>query len=459
MEKSLDEIQAASSNAAPHLKRVLTLRDLIFYGFILTSPIAAVPEFGVAQKLSQGHGVATLFAAMGAMVLTAVSYGRMAAVFPSAGAAYTYTGRGLNPHVGFLVGWAMFLEYLLQPSFNSIYTALILQRILPQIPYAVTALLSVGLLTFLNLRGVRSTAHTNLVLTAIMTAVIGIFMVLAVAYLFQHAAWGGLFSVQPIYNRQTFDFQALWLGTAFMSVTYVGFDGPTTLAEEVDNPRRNVLLATVTVCVITGVFGALQVYLAARVWPDYSSYTNPETAFIDVARRVGGPLLFHAMAAILVVSGFGCGLTGQVGAARLLFSMGRDNMLPRTIFAHLDAKRHNPTYNIWIIGVIAYAAALLMSWQRSIEVFNFVTFLTFMGVNLAALSQFYLRREPGRQRRFLADALVPVLGFLFCMKIWWSLPKPAKIFGSLLLAGGFAYSAIKTRGFRTQPAMIDFNEL
>jgi putrescine importer len=81
----------------------------------------------------------------------------------------------------------------------------------------------------------------------------------------------------------------------------VGFDGVTTLAEDTRDPKRDVLLATVLVCLITGVFSTLEVYLAQLVWPDYGS-SNLETAFMDVTRRVGGPVLFHAMAGVLVVA-------------------------------------------------------------------------------------------------------------------------------------------------------------
>jgi putrescine importer len=106
----------------------LGLWDLIYYGIILISPIAAVPMFGEAQVLSKGHAVTTLLAAMVAMTATAVSFGRMATVYPSAGSAYTYVSRGLNPHIGFVLGWAMFLEYLFQPLQNSLYAALTIQR-------------------------------------------------------------------------------------------------------------------------------------------------------------------------------------------------------------------------------------------------------------------------------------------------------------------------------------------
>src|SRR6185437_9075857 len=104
-------------------------------------------------------------------------------------------------------------------------------------------------------------------------------------------------------------------------LTYGGFDGVTTLAEEVHNPKRNVLLAAVIVCLFTGIFGGLQIYLAQLVWPDYHTFKNLETAFMDVSRKVGGEWLFQAMGIILVVANVGAGLAAQAGVSRLLVGM------------------------------------------------------------------------------------------------------------------------------------------
>jgi putrescine importer len=85
-----------------HLRRVLTLQDLIFYGIVLIQPIACVGIYGLVTRMSGGHAVTAILLAMIAMTLTAVSYGRMATVYPTSGSAYTYVGKGLNAHFGFL---------------------------------------------------------------------------------------------------------------------------------------------------------------------------------------------------------------------------------------------------------------------------------------------------------------------------------------------------------------------
>lgn len=149
-------------------------------------------------------------------------------------------------------------------------------------------------------------------------------------------------------------------------------------------------------------------------------------------------------------------MTGQVGSAQRLFRMGRDKVLPGRVFAYLHPKRNTPTYNIWIMGggsVCGHAG-----YELAGEVLNFGAFLPFMGVNLAALRQFYFAVQTGRKRRLLTDALAPRLGALFCLWICWNLPPVAKIAGVLWLLLRFAYDAVKTRGFRAEPVMIDFSE-
>jgi putrescine importer len=453
-----------SSATALRLRRVLTLWDLIFYGIVLIQPIAPVPLYGVAEKLSNGHFVTTILIAMFAMMITAFSYGRMAAIYPSAGSAYTYVGKGLNPHLGFLVGWAMLLDYILQPLITTIWIATAIHaRYFPRLPYFVAAAIVVGILTILNLRGVKTSARANKILLAVMCVVIAAFIYLAVRYLFHFQGWSGLFSIQPFYDPKTFNSHQIWTATSFAALTYIGFDGVTTLAEDVENPKRNVLLATVLVCLFTGVFGGLEVYLGQRVWPDWHTFPDLVTAFMDVCRRVGGMPLFQAMGAVIMIAALGSGLTGTLGAARLLFGMGRDNVLPQKIFAHLKSESNTPTYNILIISALAYAGAIGLNYignayEHAGELMNFGAFLAFMGVNLATFWQFSVIRRLGYKRRILADAALPLLGFAFCALIWWNLNIVAKIVGGIWFAIGFAYVLITTRGFRTEPAMIDFSE-
>lgn len=330
-------------------------------------------------------------------------------------------------------------------------------------PYAVAALLVVALMTILNLRGIKSSARTNKVLLFAMCVVIGAFLYYAVRYLFHAQHWAGLFSIQPFYDPKTFHTHRVLMATSFAALTYIGFDGITTLSEDVKNPKRNVMLATVLVCLLTGVFSGVEVYLGQRIWPDWHTFANLETAFMDVCRRVGGLPLFEAMGAILILAGLGSGITGGLGGARLLFGMGRDGVLPRKFFAHLHRETNTPTYNILLIGALAYGGAIGLNYignayEHAGEMINFGAFLAFMGVNFSTFWHFSVVLRGDRRRRSMGDVILPLCGFAFCALIWWNLSIIAKIVGGAWFTVGLVYLLISTRGFRRQAKMIDFSE-
>jgi amino acid transporter len=390
------------------------------------------------------------------MTATAVSFGRMATVYPSAGSVYTYVSRGFNSQIGFVIGWAMFLEYLFQPLQNSLYAALTIQRLVPHVPFALLSAAAVGFMTCLCWFGIRTTARANQILLAFMSVVMLGFIGEALWYIVGHHHLLGLVSMQPMYDPKTFSVRAIAAGTALAATTYIGFDGVSILAEEVENPRRNVLLASVLVCVFTGLFAAFQVYLAQRVWPDYRTLVNPETAFMDVAKVVGGYGLFAAFGVVLLVSSLACGLAGLLGAVRLLYGMGRDNLLPRKVFGHLNAERGNPSYNVAIAGTLAYLGTLTMQWERSVEILNFGALMAFMAVNLAAVRYFGFSAEFTGKRNIFLDVIVPSLGFLFCLVIFLGLQASTLAVGAAWVVCGGLYVVLKTRGAST-PVVIDFN--
>ena len=415
--------------------------DLVFYGIILIQPTAPMPLFGVVGQEARGHVATTVLIGMCAMMFTAMSYGRMARAYPSAGSAYTYVGREIHPSLGFVTGWSMAMDYMLNPIICTIWCGKAAMNILPEVPYAFWAVFFAGLFTALNLRGIRATARTNEVLVGIMCVVVAFFFAAAVRYIL------GLPDVsysRPFYDPQTFSFSAVSTGASIAVLTYIGFDGISTLSEEARNPRRDILLATVLTCLITGVLATLQVYLGQLVWPDYNTFPDPDTAFVSVAGRAGGPILFHVVNMILLVATIGSGSGSQLAAARLLYGMGRDNTIPRRFFGAVEPKRAIPRNNVLFTGAIALIGAFSMSYQLGAELLNFGAFIAFMGVNAAAFLRYFLRSREKKLWNFLP----PILGFLICGYIWLSLRTPAKLAGGLWLLTGIAYGAWKTSGFR-----------
>ena len=446
-----------NNSESQRLKRVLNLRDLLVYGMMIMQVVAPVPIFGLLEQRSNNHSVTTILIAMVVMAITAVSYGRMARLYPMAGSAYTYVGRALSPHLGFLAGWSMFLDYLIIPLISAIIPALAIQRLIPSAPFLLLTFLIVAGMTVLNLRGIRATVHANMVLLAVASLAVVVFITLAIRYLFLKAGWAGVFSLTPMYNPATFESHALLAGISLAAMNYIGFDGLTTLAEDSVNPKRDMVLSTVLVVVITGVLSAVELYFLHMVLPDWK-LADPNSSYLDVMRMVGGPVLFTTFLVVMSISQFGSGFSVQVNAARLLYSMGRDNVLPKSLFGFLSPKRQNPSRNIIVVGVLAFLGTVIVPFDQACDLLNFGAFIGFMGVNLATIWSYYVRPPQGHRRYVLWDAVLPAGGFLMCLVFWIGLPSRAKIVGGLWLFAGLVYYAYKTRGFRKQPLQFDFRE-
>jgi amino acid transporter len=439
----------SSPQSGAHLKRALGLWDLVFYGIILIQPTAPMPPYGVVSQVAQGHVVTTILIAMCAMLFTAISYGRMARAYPSAGSAYTYVGREINSGLGFITGWSMAMDYILNPIICTIWCSKAALNLAPEIPYPAWAIFFALLFTLLNLRGIRATAKTNQMLVLAMCVVVAWFFVAAIRYLLhQH----GVSLTRPFYDPSTFSWNRISTGTSIAVLTYIGFDGISTLSEEAHNPRRNILLATVLTCLITGVLASLEVYLGQLVWPDFQSYPDVDTAFSYVAGRAGGQVLFHVVNLTLLVATIGSGMGSQLGAARLLYGMGRDNTIPRGFFAFISPGRGIPRNNVLFVGALALIFAFILSYQLGAELLNFGAIIGFMGVNAAAFLRYYVRGE----HKTLSNFLPPLLGFVFCLYIWKSLHLQAMIAGGIWMTIGILYVAYKTRGFKNR---IEFSEI
>ena len=439
----------ATVAGAAHLRRALTLRDLIVYGIVLIQPVAPMGIFGVVSLEARGHVVTTILIGMGAMLLTAVSYGRMARVYPSAGSAFTYVGREVNVGLGYATGWSMVMDYVLNPIICTIWCSKAAMNVVPAIPYPLLVTIFAASFTALNLRGVKASARTNEILAVAMFIVLVLFLVSGVSYLLG-LDLGRRELIMPFYNRETFSLPVVLTGASIASLTYIGFDGISTLSEEVENPRRNIMLATVLTCLIIGVLASIQVYVAQLVWGDWKGFPDVDTAFVYVAGKAGGPWLFQLLNATLLVANFGSGTGSHLGAARLLYGMGREDALPTRFFGAIDPVRNIPRNNVLLVGAFALAGGLVLTYQLGAEMLNFGAFIAFMGVNLASLTHYWVRAE----RKRAVDFLLPSLGFVICLYLWLSLRTPAKIAGGVWLGAGVLYGAIKTRGFRT--AVVSF---
>ncbi|MCC7156954.1 MAG: APC family permease [Bryobacterales bacterium] len=429
------------SSSSPGLRRSLGLFELMIMGVILVQPTAPMPPFGAMSAGAHGHVVTIVLVAMVAMLLTAISYGRMARVYPQAGSAYTYVAREIHPAMGYLTGWSMLLDYVVNPLICVIWSSRQMMDFFPAIPFPAWALFFALLFTWMNLRGIRTTARTNEVLAGLMGVVIIWMIVASIRYL---SAQPSVDLVKPFYDPALFSWRSLSNGASIAVLTYIGFDGLSTLSEEVKDPRRNILLGMVGTCLVIGILSAVEVYVAQLVWPASEPYPSIDTAYVHVAGRAGGHILFTVLGATLVVATIGSGMGGMLAGARLLYGMGRDGALPKSFFGYIEPSRRVPSRNVMAIGALCLVGAFVMSYQVGAELLNFGALIGFMGVNASSLLHYWVRKG----ERHWSHLFVPVLGVVVCLYLWLSLSWVAKIAGVSWMVIGLVYGAWRTKGFQ-----------
>jgi amino acid transporter len=427
------------------LRRSLTLWDLIFYGVIVIQPVAPMSAFGVMSERGHGHVVTAILIAMVAMLFTGISYGRMARAYPSAGSAFTYVAQEIHPAIGYVTGWSMVMDYMLNPLICTIWCAEQAHDFAPGVPVWTWKIFFAAVFTLLNIRGVKASAKTNAGMAIAMGGVVVVIFVAAARYIFGQPHGGPEFFTRPFYDPQTFSPSALLGCTSIAVLTYIGFDGISTLSEEAENPRRNIMLATVLTCLVIGVLSAFEVYAAQLIWPATHSFPTVDQAYAYVAGRAWAPL-YTIVGLTLIVANFGSGLGAQLGAGRLLFGMGRSNALPKKFFGALDPKHQIPRNSIVFVGAVALLGSFLLSYDLGLNMLNFGALIAFMGVNAAAFIRYYVRA--GEKK--LGNLIPPILGFCICLVLWLHLSRPAKIVGGLWMLAGIAFGIWKTRGFREQ---------
>jgi len=436
--------------AGPRLRRTLTLRDLILYGIIVIQPVAPMSAFGVLSVRGHGHVVTAILIAMVAMLFTGISYGRMARAYPSAGSAFTYVAQEINPAVGYVTGWSMVMDYMLNPLICTIWCAQQAHDFAPGIPAWGWKIFFAAVFTLLNIQGIKTSARVNTAMAAGMSVVIVIVFVTAIRYILgqPHAA-DPIYFTRPFYDPATFSWGTLFGCTSVAVLTYIGFDGISTLSEEAENPRRNIMFATVMTCLVIGILSAAEVYVAQLVWPASQPFPNEDTAYVFAAARTWAPM-FGIVGVTLIVANFGSGLGAHIGAARLLFGMGRSDALPKSFFGYIDPVHRIPRNNVIFVGIIALIGSFLLTYDLGLNMLNFGALIAFMGVNAAAFLRYFWRSN----EKTISNLVPPVLGFIICGLLWLNLSRPAMKIGAIWMAVGIAFGLWRTRGF-TKPLSFE----
>lgn len=401
----------------------------------MIQPTAPMPLFGIVHETAKGHVVTAILIAMFGMLLTAFSYGRMAAIYPNSGSAYTYVGQELHPTLGFMAGWSMLMDYILNPVICTIWSARAMTNVFAGIPEELYRVVFAILFTWFNLRNIQATARTNQILTFVMGLVIAAMLYFSARYYLLQPANTLADLTRPFYDPQTFSITAVSAGTSLAVLTYIGFDGISTLGEEVIDARKNILRGTVWVCLIIGILSAVETYAAQLVWPYGETLPDVDTAYVHIAGRAGGPLFFQIVNLTLILATVGSGSGGVLAGARLMYGMGREGTLPKTFFSYIHPSSGIPARNVALIGASALIGSFLLSYQSGAELLNFGAFIGFMGVNLAAL----------KRGVTIPAKLMAAGGFLICGFLWLNLSTSSKLYGAAWLAVGLLWHFLSLR--------------
>ena len=433
------------------LRRGMGLWDVVLYGVLFMVVIAPQSIFGGIQLNS--HGMTPLVYIIGfvAILFTAMSYMRMSKRFPIAGSVYSYVQRGINPHVGFIAGWLILLDYILVPGLLIVMVMNWGTALIPNSPAWLWGIVFIAFNTFVNIRGIHLNRGMDWIIFIIEVVALIAFIALGCNFLANGGANG--FTIAPLYQEGEVTPQFIASGISLAALSFLGFDGMSTLAEETREPEKNIGKGIIiALCFIIVVFVA-QTYIAAAVQPDWAN-TDPDMGFFDSVMIVGGQGLYIFMLVVNIIAiGIANIMNAQLASSRLLYSMGRDGVIPR-IFGKVHPKYQTPWFASLFLGVVTLCLALpLMDRMNDLAEFvNFGALSSFVMLNFATFLFFFVRE--GKRKTFgdwVKYLICPWIGIIILVYVFTGFQTPTYIVGVIWLIIGLIIGAVKSKGYKEVP--------
>ncbi|CAN5189770.1 amino acid permease [soil metagenome] len=435
------------------LKRALGTPALLVFGLAYMLPLAVFTSYGYATQAAAGHLAGAYVLTTVAMLFTAYSYSNMVRQYPVAGSAYTYTQKAFGSHLGFMTGWALLLDYLLLPILSYVLIGQYLSTVLPAVPFWLWVVAAIALVTLLNFIGINLVTNVNLALVGAQIIFVVIFVISSVGYISGNKHTVGLFD--PFFGRGA-DLPHLAAGGAILALAFLGFDAVSTLSEEAKDPRKSIPRAILLTTLAGGLIFTVCAWVAGLVFPDYQ-HLSAAAPTLDLMHRAGGVVLAALFTAAFVAGSFAAAMTSQVSVSRILYSMGRDGMLPASVFGRLHARFKTPYLAIIIVGALGLIALVIpLDWV--FQMINFGALIAFSFVNLSVIKTYIIDRKERGGGAIVKYIVAPAIGFALTIWLWTSLPALAFIIGGIWVAIGLIYLAVLTRGFRVRPPVMDFSE-
>ncbi|TDQ02639.1 MULTISPECIES: APC family permease [unclassified Leifsonia] len=446
---------STAAPAGPRLKRSLGTPSLLLFGLAYMLPLAVFTTYGLVTETTGGHLAGAYFVTTIAMLFTAGSYASMVRAYPVAGSAYTYTQRTFGRHLGFLTGWTLLLDYLALPLLNYLVIGIYLNAAFPAVPAWVWVVGSVVVVTLLNVIGITLVSSANLALVGVQVVFIVVFVATGIAYLSGGATVPNL--LDPFFSGNT-TLGGIAAGAAILALAFLGFDAVSTLSEEAKDARKSIPRAIILCTLVGGLLFIVTAYVAGLVFPDFTNFTDTDSAPLDVMTRIGGGALFTFFTAAYIAGSFASAMTSQASVARILFAMGRDGQLPRRVFAAIHPRFTTPWLSVLIVGVVGLIGALLLPLDVAASVISFGALVAFSFVNLAVIKHYLIDQHERGTRAVLAHLVAPLIGFALTVWLWTSLSLTTIIAGGIWVLIGVVLLAILTSGFRRKPPAMDFSE-
>ncbi len=444
------------------LKRTLSLPLLIGFGLAYLAPTVVFNYYGIwsADSGTGGHYPLALLITTVLMTFTAYSYTRMVKEYPTAGSAYVYVNKSVQPHIGFLTGWVMLLDYLLLPMVCYLLIGIYVHEYFPALPVWVIVVGCAALGAIFNIVGVKTASIVDSIIIAAQLIFTLVTIILCVMYV---CGTDGLsvFSARAIVNPDTFDTSAVLNAAAILCVSFVGFDAVTTMAEETKDPDKVMTPAIMGVCIGAGVMFFITAYALNIAWPDaHTEIVDPDTGIYEFYPAIGYGWAADVFFVVDEFASFVCAMAGMGAVSRILLGMGRDNILPKKFFGSVSKKWNTPVKNIILVSIIGctgifYAENLI----GAAELVSFGCILGFIMVNISVILHFYKHKglREGAKNKIMY-LIVPLIGAIVLAIAFIFVGKGAKILGCIWLLIGLVYLAVKTKGFKELPPEMTIEE-
>ncbi|MBI6944247.1 APC family permease [Pseudomonas putida] len=426
-------------------RKSMSMTALVLFGLAYMVPLAVFTTYGLVTQMTKGHLPTAYMLTLAAMLLTAYSYGRMVQAHPYSGSVYTYTRKAFGSHFGFIAGWTLLLDYIFLPLLSYLLIGIYMSEYFPAVHAWVWVAGAIALVTFLNLIGIESITRVNWILVVVQLLFIVVFVALSVRNLTTQAAPVSLLAP---FHHDGFSVPLIMTGAAVLCLSFLGFDAVSTMAEETTNPTSRIPMAILAVSVIGGLLFLLVSYFAQLVFPEWASFADPDSASVDVMRRVGGEFLVTAFTATYVAGCFASAMVSQASVSRVLFAMGRDGALPK-VFGQLVTPKRVPAAAIMLVSLLSLVA-LFITLDTVANMISFGALFAFSAVNLAVVKHYLVDSRLRGTRNCLLYGAVPALGFLSTIWLWTSLSSLSFTIGLCWMGVGFVCLLGLTRAFRVK---------